>query len=83
MDDLDFLLKFLIIGDAGTGKSCILHSFIESKCKSPLSLLLLLFQFLYQINKSIDIPLPFFYQIAIKLKVIQLTLSELSLGQKL
>ena len=31
---IDFLLKFLIIGDAGTGKSCILHSFIESKCKS-------------------------------------------------
>jgi len=33
-ENYDFLLKFLIIGDAGTGKSCILHSFIESKFKS-------------------------------------------------
>lgn len=29
---LDFLLKFLIIGEAGSGKSCILHYFIENKC---------------------------------------------------
>lgn len=30
---LDFLFKFLVIGSAGTGKSCILHQFIEGKCK--------------------------------------------------
>ena len=30
---LDFLFKFLIIGNANSGKSCILHQFIESKCK--------------------------------------------------
>jgi GTPase SAR1 family protein len=29
----DFLFKFLVIGSAGTGKSCILHQFIENKCK--------------------------------------------------
>lgn len=29
----DYLFKFLIIGQAGTGKSCLLHHFIESKCK--------------------------------------------------
>ncbi len=29
----DYLFKFLIIGSAGIGKSCILHQFIESKCK--------------------------------------------------
>ena len=29
----DYLFKFLIIGDAGSGKSCILHSFIENKFK--------------------------------------------------
>lgn len=29
----DFLFKFLVIGSAGTGKSCLLHQFIESKCK--------------------------------------------------
>lgn len=29
----DFLFKFLVIGSAGTGKSCILHQFIEGKCK--------------------------------------------------
>lgn len=29
----DFLFKFLVIGSAGTGKSCILHQFIENKCE--------------------------------------------------
>lgn len=29
----DFLFKFLVIGSAGTGKSCLLHHFIESKCE--------------------------------------------------
>ncbi|CAJ0952354.1 unnamed protein product [Ranitomeya imitator] len=28
-----FLFKFLVIGSAGTGKSCLLHQFIESKFK--------------------------------------------------
>ena len=30
---IDFLFKFLVIGSAGTGKSCILHQFIENKCE--------------------------------------------------
>uniref|UniRef100_A0A9J2PYV4 Ras-related protein Rab-4B n=1 Tax=Ascaris lumbricoides TaxID=6252 RepID=A0A9J2PYV4_ASCLU len=29
-----YLLKFLIIGNAGTGKSCIMHQFIERKFKA-------------------------------------------------
>lgn len=29
----DFLFKFLVIGNAGTGKSCLLHQFIEKRCK--------------------------------------------------
>ncbi|XP_052219622.1 ras-related protein Rab-4B isoform X1 [Dreissena polymorpha] len=29
----DFLFKFLVIGSAGAGKSCILHQFIENKFK--------------------------------------------------
>ena len=29
----DCLLKFIIIGDSGTGKSCILHHFLEGKPK--------------------------------------------------
>lgn len=29
----DYLFKFLVIGSAGTGKSCILHQFIENKFK--------------------------------------------------
>lgn len=29
----DFLFKFLVIGSAGTGKSCLLHQFIENKCE--------------------------------------------------
>lgn len=32
-DRLDYLFKFLIIGSAGSGKSCLLHHFIENKCK--------------------------------------------------
>ncbi|KHN75286.1 Ras-related protein Rab-4B [Toxocara canis] len=30
----NYLLKFLIIGNAGTGKSCIMHQFIENKFKA-------------------------------------------------
>ncbi|KAK3739919.1 hypothetical protein QZH41_004930 [Actinostola sp. cb2023] len=33
----DFLFKFLVIGSAGTGKSCILHQFIEGKFKQDSS----------------------------------------------
>ncbi|MFT7805646.1 ras-related protein Rab-4A [Arapaima gigas] len=29
----DFLFKFLVIGNAGTGKSCLLHQFIEKRFK--------------------------------------------------
>lgn len=32
-DILDYLFKFLVIGNAGVGKSCLLHQFIEQKCK--------------------------------------------------
>jgi len=32
-ESYDFLFKFLVIGSAGTGKSCILHQFIENKFK--------------------------------------------------
>ena len=30
---LDYLFKFLVIGNAGVGKSCLLHQFIEHKCE--------------------------------------------------
>lgn len=30
-ESYDYLLKFLIIGEAGIGKSCLLHHFIENK----------------------------------------------------
>lgn len=29
----DYVFKFVIIGDSGVGKSCIMHHFIFSKCK--------------------------------------------------
>mmetsp|Transcript_99635 Transcript_99635/g.179832 ORF Transcript_99635/g.179832 Transcript_99635/m.179832 type:complete len:216 (+) Transcript_99635:66-713(+) len=32
-DKYDYLFKFIIIGDAGAGKSCLLHQFIENKFK--------------------------------------------------
>jgi hypothetical protein len=31
---IDFLCKMIIIGEAGTGKSCLLHHFIQSTCPS-------------------------------------------------
>nr|XP_013224542.2 ras-related protein Rab-4A [Columba livia] len=33
IDSKYFLFKFLVIGNAGTGKSCLLHQFIEKKFK--------------------------------------------------
>jgi len=36
-EQYDYLFKFLIIGSAGVGKSCILHHFIENKFKSESS----------------------------------------------
>ena len=41
----DFLFKFLVIGNAGTGKSCLLHQFIEKRCKLERNTLLII-QFL-------------------------------------
>ena len=35
---VDYLFKFLVIGSAGVGKSCILHQFIEGKCKVSMRL---------------------------------------------
>ncbi|TRY86041.1 hypothetical protein DNTS_001921, partial [Danionella cerebrum] len=32
-DEGNFLFKFLVIGNAGTGKSCLLHQFIEKRFK--------------------------------------------------
>ena len=29
----DYVFKFIIIGDTGTGKSCALHQFVEGKFK--------------------------------------------------
>ena len=36
-DSYDFLFKFLVIGAAGTGKSCLLHQFIEGQFKDESS----------------------------------------------
>ena len=40
----DFLFKFLIIGRAGVGKSCILNQFIENKCNYFNSIIISLFR---------------------------------------
>ena len=31
-DRYNYLIKFIIIGDAAAGKSCLLHRFIDNKC---------------------------------------------------
>jgi Ras-related protein Rab-4B len=36
-EHFDYILKFIIIGDAGSGKSCILHQFIEGRQKQSSS----------------------------------------------
>ena len=36
---LEYLFKFLIIGSASTGKSCILHQFLENKCNPIMSII--------------------------------------------
>jgi len=36
-ESYDYLFKFLVIGSAGSGKSCILHQFIEKKFKEDSS----------------------------------------------
>ena len=36
-DSYDYLFKFLVIGSAGTGKSCLLHQFIEGRFKEDSS----------------------------------------------
>lgn len=29
----DYVFKFVIIGDSGVGKSCVMHHFMFNKCK--------------------------------------------------
>lgn len=36
IENEDYVFKFVIIGDSGVGKSCIMHHFIFNKCKSYL-----------------------------------------------
>ena len=33
-EKVDYLFKFIIIGDTGVGKSCILNQYLRGKCKS-------------------------------------------------
>jgi len=33
-EKIDFKFKFIIIGDTGVGKSCILNRYLRSKCKN-------------------------------------------------
>lgn len=33
--EYDYGLKLIIIGDAGAGKSCLLHQFLEGRFKKP------------------------------------------------
>ena len=32
-DQYEYLMKFIIIGNSNSGKSCLLHYFLENKCK--------------------------------------------------
>lgn len=77
----DFLFKFLVIGSAGTGKSCILHQFIEGKCKftTPFGVTWVLrrgwFQLLYIYQRAYTGPfqLYFSYNFTLFLKVLDIS----------
>lgn len=43
-----YIFKYILIGDMGVGKSCLLHQFTEKKCK------LNLFSFLLQASKKLQ-----------------------------
>ena len=32
-ENYDYLLKLIIVGSSNIGKSCLLHHFLENKCK--------------------------------------------------
>ena len=32
-EKVDYLFKYIIIGDTGVGKSCIINQYIRGKCK--------------------------------------------------
>ena len=34
-EKVDYLFKFIIIGDTGVGKSCILNQYLRGKCECP------------------------------------------------
>lgn len=34
IDDEDYLLKMIVIGEAGSGKTCCVHQFIHDSCES-------------------------------------------------
>ena len=36
MSDYDFLFKYILIGDSGVGKTCIVYRFIEDKFSNGL-----------------------------------------------
>jgi len=41
-EKVDYLFKFIIIGDTGVGKSCILNQYLRGKCKSLYLLVIIL-----------------------------------------
>lgn len=47
-----YIFKYIIIGDMGVGKSCLLHQFTEKKCEYPI--LKLKNRTIFQKNSFID-----------------------------
>lgn len=51
-----YIFKYIIIGDMGVGKSCLLHQFTEKKCKKiVICLICLLNLFTSSVDKSFDL----------------------------
>ena len=50
-----YIFKYIIIGDMGVGKSCLLHQFTEKKCKNILKVSIIS-SFYYQFPVMADCP---------------------------
>lgn len=47
-----YIFKYIIIGDMGVGKSCLLHQFTEKKCKYEFSVMCLLPHIVCMVEKK-------------------------------
>lgn len=73
----NYIFKFIIIGDMGVGKSCLLHQFTEKKCK--LINITKELKFFYMFLNSIYVLIKIKY---LELKIIIISKRKLNVAKK-